>query len=52
MIAAGIFLCLFFLLSSTLRHLPWLSVILFFLTLGFMILLFMHHATDKLDLNF
>ncbi len=52
MIAAGIFLCFFFLLISTLRHLPWLSVILFFLTLGFMILLFMHHATDKLDLNF
>jgi len=52
MIAAGIFLCLFFLLISTLRHRPWLSVILFFLALGFLLLLFMHHSTDKLDLNF
>lgn len=52
MIAAGIFLCLFFLLISTLRHLPWLSVILFFLALGFTVLLFVHHAADKLDLNF
>jgi hypothetical protein len=52
MIAAGIFLCLFLLLISTLRYLPWLSVILFFLALGFIILLFVHHATDKLDLNF
>jgi hypothetical protein len=52
MIAAGIFLCMFFLLISMLRHLPWLSVILFFLTLGFVIMLFVHHATDKLNLNF
>ena len=46
------FLVFVFLLISMLRHLPWLSVILFFLTLGFVVMLFVHHATDKLDVNF
>ena len=52
MIAAGIFLCLFLLLISMLCHRPWFSVILFFLALGFLLLLFMYHATDPLHLNF
>jgi len=51
MIASGIFFCLLFLLISTLRRHAWLSVIFFFMTLGAVILLFLHHATDSLHLN-
>ena len=51
MIAAAIFLCLFCLLASMLRRKAWLSVALFFLSLILIVLLFMHHATDPLDLS-
>ena len=51
MIASAIFLCLFGLLCSMLRRKAWLSVILFFVSLILIVLLFMHHATESLDLN-
>ena len=51
MIASAIFLCLVGLLCSMLRRKAWLSVILFFVSLILIVLLFMHHATESLDLN-
>ena len=51
MIASAIFLCLFGLLCSMLRRKAWLSVILFFISLILTVLLFIHHATDSLELN-
>ena len=51
MIASAVFLCLFGLLCSMLRRKAWLSVILFFVSLVLIMLLFMHHATDSLNLN-
>lgn len=51
MIASAIFFCLFGLLCSMLRRKAWLSVILFFVSLILIVLLFMHHATESLDLN-
>ena len=52
MIAAGIFLCLFILLVLTLRRHAWFTVIFFFISLTALVLLFVHHATDALNLNF
>jgi predicted membrane channel-forming protein YqfA (hemolysin III family) len=51
MIASGIFFCLLLLLITTLRRHAWLSVVVFFVALGSLVLLFMHHATDALHLN-
>mgnify|MGYP004203128879 CR=1 FL=1 len=51
MIAAGIFLCLFLLLLSTLRRRGWVTTILFVLTLVLIALLFLHHATESLPIN-
>ncbi|MDG2423961.1 MAG: DUF5993 family protein [Phycisphaerales bacterium] len=52
MIAAGIFILLFLLLASMLKRRAWISVILFFISMALTILLFLHHATETLDLNF
>jgi hypothetical protein len=51
MIASGIFFSLFVLLILTLRRHAWLTVLFFFLSLISMVLLFMHHATDRLNIN-
>ena len=51
MIAAGIFLCLFLLLLSTLRRRGWVTIILFILTLVLIALLFLHHATEHLPID-
>ena len=51
MIAAAVFLCLFALMCTMLRRKAWLSVLLFFVSLVLIVLLFMHHATDPLNLN-
>jgi len=51
MIAAGIFLSLLILLILTLRRHAWPTVFFFFLSLGSIMLLFLHHATDSLKLN-
>ena len=51
MISSAIFLCLFLPLLSMLRKKPWLSIILFLVTLTFTMLLFKHHVTDPLDIS-
>ena len=51
MIASGIFFTLFVLLILTLRRHAWPTVICFFLSLASIVLLFLHHATDRLNIN-
>jgi len=51
MVAAAIFLCLFGLLVATLRRSPSWSVVVFFVALGLVVLLFLHHATDQLQIS-
>ena len=51
MVAAGIFLCLLLVLLSMLRRRGRLTVALFLLSFVLVTLLFLHHATDSLNLN-
>ncbi|MEC7696532.1 MAG: DUF5993 family protein [Planctomycetota bacterium] len=51
MIASGIFFCLFVLLMLTLRRHAWSTVLVYFLSLVSIVLLFLHHATDQLDIS-
>lgn len=51
MIAASIFMLLFFTLCSARLKKPGVTIVLFMISLAAIMLLFMHHATDALDIN-
>lgn len=51
MIAAAIFVLLFLVLVSMYFKRPAITIVLFLITLVAIMALFMHHATDALDIN-
>lgn len=51
MIAAFIFLLLLLSLGSMYLKRPLLTILLFMISLGLIMLLFVHHATDALDIS-
>ena len=51
MIPAAIFLLLLLTLGSMYLKRPWVTILLFLVTLAAILLLFAHHATDALDIS-
>jgi hypothetical protein len=51
MVAASIFMLLFFTLFSARLKKPGMTIALFLISLVAIILLFLHHATDALGIN-
>jgi hypothetical protein len=52
MVAASIFLSLFLTLLTTLARRPRLTLVMFIVSFIAVLLLFLHHVTDSLNLSF